>query len=119
MTKPFITHDGKFRRIGKCHPEKCKGVCCKFNFLNISVPDEGGKLAYRLYKGSRPIRAEGGKITIATQDICPYLKDGKCSIHELARPVPCMKFPEYPNDFFKATKAMGCTYDFVEIKKRH
>ena len=95
-------------RKGKCKPEKCGAICCKF----ISI--EGAKFN----KGFGKMSANSGTIIIDKK--CKFLKNNRCSIFgKKDFPRACGQFPN-PTDRHYWHVFGKCTFwfDVEEIKEK-
>lgn len=79
----------------------CNGACCKWVFIPAKEPEELEQL--KLWE-MRGCFFKDGLLLI--RQICPRLKDGKCSIHG-RKPAACKDYKPGCFDCLKAREAEG------------
>lgn len=111
-----------YKRVGTCQPDKCGGICCKLGMGIIA--SKKAKVDMKVYKkywnwfGFKKV-PYGNKSYIVVPNVSCIKQDlrGKCTVHK-NKPLVCKEFPFSKNHwFYKICKKLGCTYDFVEVKK--
>lgn len=121
----------KYKRIGRCQPEKCGAFCCRIHPFIALLSDKEYKKNKQYYQGMGLIQIGNIKQRNPSGDRrkfhdnkyyttltpCKNLKNLRCSIHK-KRDAVCREFPAHPDQsWFKIAKQHGCTYDFVEVEK--
>lgn len=92
------------QREGKCEPEKCGSICCKFFHL--------GSIKKKDYENNFGEKAHQGRILRTT---CNKLCRGKCSIWKKdIFPKACIEFP-HPHDPVYYESLPLCSFKFKKI----
>jgi len=108
-----------YKRIGRCQPSKCGGICCKLGMGLIVTRGKNPRYVGTYYEdfGFRVVKLKEftaifPRLQCRHQDL-----NNKCTKHK-RRPQICKDFPQTPDhDFYKVCKKYGCTYNFVKVKK--
>lgn len=108
----YARRDGKkyIKRTGKCNPQKCGAACCKI--YSGTTPYVQYTLAMLGHKRCMKY----GKEELWVRHICPFLKNGKCSIYA-HRPGACRQFPHLYDTTYKLVRRK-CSFRFRKITKR-
>ena len=112
----------KWKRIGRCQPNKCGAYCCRVGPEASGFPNEP-RISNKLYKlfgwkcEKLKTEKEGIRYIMHPNTSCLNLKGNRCSIQK-KKPNICKKFPENPSQaWYQLAKQHGCTYRFVKVIK--
>ena len=109
----------KYKRIGRCQPNKCGAFCCRVGALMLlnTKPQKKSK-GYKLYDLFGWMSEKiGNEEILYPNQVCSKLRGNKCSIHK-NKSKGCKDFPSSRKDeWYKLTRKHGCTYRFIRVSK--